>query len=73
MRIGVNTRLLLTGKMDGIGWFTTETMKRIVRSHPEHEFYFFFGLSAPILSMSFIFSLTGSMTRVLFLEKMSTR
>jgi hypothetical protein len=28
--------------MDGIGWFTTETMKRIVRSHPEHEFYFFF-------------------------------
>ena len=42
MRIGVNTRLLLTGKMDGIGWFTTETMKRIVRSHPEHEFYFFF-------------------------------
>ncbi len=42
MNIGINTRLLLAGKMDGIGWFTAETAKRIVRSHPEHEFYFFF-------------------------------
>jgi len=42
MRIGVNTRLLLAGKMDGIGWFTAETLKRIVLSHPEHDFYFFF-------------------------------
>ena len=42
MRIGVNTRLLLSGKMDGIGWFTAETLKRIVVAHPEHEFYFFF-------------------------------
>lgn len=42
MRIGVNTRLLLAGKMDGIGWFTAETMRRIVQSHPEHDFYFFF-------------------------------
>ena len=42
MRIGVNTRLLLAGKMDGIGWFTAETLKRIVTAHPEHEFYFFF-------------------------------
>ena len=42
MRIGVNTRLLLAGKMDGIGWFTTETLRRIVMAHPEHEFYFFF-------------------------------
>ena len=42
MNIGVNTRLLLAGKMDGIGWFTAETLRRIVVSHPEHEFYFFF-------------------------------
>lgn len=42
MRIGVNTRLLLKGKMDGIGWFTAETMQRIVMAHPEHDFYFFF-------------------------------
>ncbi len=42
MRIGINTRLLLAGKLDGIGWFTAETLKRIVLAHPEHEFYFFF-------------------------------
>lgn len=42
MRIAVNTRLLLKGRMDGIGWFTAETMRRIVVSHPEHTFYFLF-------------------------------
>jgi glycosyltransferase involved in cell wall biosynthesis len=42
MRIAVNTRLLLTGKLEGIGWFTHETLKRIVLRHPEHEFIFFF-------------------------------
>lgn len=42
MRIAVNTRLLLPGKLDGIGWFTAETLERIVKAHPEHEFYFFF-------------------------------
>lgn len=42
MRIGVNTRLLLSGKMDGIGWFANETLKRLVLNHPEHDFYFFF-------------------------------
>ena len=42
MRIAINTRLLLKGKMDGIGWFTAETVRRIVTAHPEHTFYFFF-------------------------------
>ena len=28
--------------MDGIGWFTHETVRRIVKAHPEHEFLFFF-------------------------------
>ena len=28
--------------MDGIGWFTAETMRRIVLNHPEHTFYFLF-------------------------------
>ena len=42
MRIAVNTRLLLPGKLDGIGWFTAETLQRIVTAHPEHEFFFFF-------------------------------
>ena len=42
MRIAVNTRLLLPGKLDGIGWFTAETLRRIVAAHPEHEFFFLF-------------------------------
>ncbi len=42
MKIVVNTRLLLPGKLDGIGWFTYETLLRITRSHPEHEFFFLF-------------------------------
>ena len=42
MRIAVNTRLLLKGKLEGIGWFTYQTLEHIVRNHPEHEFFFFF-------------------------------
>ena len=42
MRIGVNTRLFVKEKMDGIAWFTYEIFKRIVIQHPEHEFVFFF-------------------------------
>lgn len=40
--IAVNTRLLMPGKLDGIGWFTFETLKRITKSHPEIHFYFLF-------------------------------
>ncbi len=42
MRIAVNTRLFLKDKLEGIGWFAHETLSRIVRQHPEHEFIFFF-------------------------------
>src|SRR5690554_900898 len=42
MRIAINTRLLLKGKLEGIGWFTYETLKRITTAHPEHEFIFIF-------------------------------
>lgn len=42
MRIAVNTRLLLRDKLEGIGWFTHESLQRIVRAHPEHEFIFLF-------------------------------
>ena len=53
MRIAVNTRLLLPGKLDGIGWYTYETLKRITRWHPEHEFFFYFDRP---YSKEFIFS-----------------
>lgn len=42
MRIAVNTRLLLPNKLEGIGWFTYENLKRITKDHPEHEFIFIF-------------------------------
>lgn len=42
MKIAVNTRLLLKGKLEGIGWFTYETLKRITTQHPEHQFFFIF-------------------------------
>lgn len=42
MRIAVNTRLLISGKLDGIGWFSHEVMRRIVRDCPQHEFLFIF-------------------------------
>ena len=42
MKIAVNTRLLLKDKLEGIGWFTYESLKRIVLQHPEHTFYFIF-------------------------------
>lgn len=42
MVIAVNTRLLLKGKLEGIGWFTLETLKRITLNHPEHRFVFIF-------------------------------
>lgn len=42
LKIAVNTRLLISNRLEGIGWFTYESMKRIVRSNPEHEFLFIF-------------------------------
>lgn len=42
MKIAVNTRLLLKGRLEGIGWFTYQTLKRMVENHPEHEFLFIF-------------------------------
>ena len=42
MKIAVNTRFLIKNKLEGIGWFTYESLKRITIDHPEHEFYFFF-------------------------------
>lgn len=42
MKIAVNTRLLLPDKLEGIGWVAFETLKRITKAHPEHDFYFIF-------------------------------
>lgn len=53
MKIVVNTRLLIKDKLEGIGWFTYETLKRITNAHPEHDFYFLFDRK---FDPSFVFS-----------------
>ena len=42
MIIAVNTRLLLPGKIEGIGRFALETLRIITKDHPEHRFVFIF-------------------------------
>jgi len=42
MLIAVNTRMLLRNKMEGIGYFSYETLKRMVERHTDHRFIFLF-------------------------------
>lgn len=42
LEIVVNTRLLLRNRLEGIGRFTYETLKRITREHPGDHFVFVF-------------------------------
>jgi glycosyltransferase involved in cell wall biosynthesis len=42
LKIAVNTRLLLKDKLEGIGWFSYEILKRLTQNHPEHQFLFIF-------------------------------
>jgi glycosyltransferase involved in cell wall biosynthesis len=53
VKIAVNTRLLLKDKLEGIGTFMDETLKRITTLHPEIEFHFFFDRK---FDKSFIYS-----------------
>ncbi len=42
MKIVVNTQCLIKNRLEGLGWFSYETLKRITTQHPEHEFVFVF-------------------------------
>ena len=42
MKIAINCRLLLKNKLEGIGWYSFEILSRMVKNHPEHDFYFLF-------------------------------
>lgn len=42
MRIAVNTRFLLPGRLEGLGWYTHELVRRMVLQHPDDTFYFLF-------------------------------
>ena len=42
LNIAVNTRLLRPHRLEGIGWFTWETFRRLAEAHPEVTFHFLF-------------------------------
>ncbi|MFN3918217.1 MAG: glycosyltransferase family 4 protein [Flavobacteriales bacterium] len=42
MNIAINTQLLIKDKLEGIGWFEYETLKRITKANPQHNFFFIF-------------------------------
>lgn len=42
MIIAINTRFLNKDKLEGIGGYTFEILRRWVKKHPEHQFYFIF-------------------------------
>ena len=42
MQIVVNTRLLLKDKLEGISWFTYQTLSRITKNNPDVHFVFLF-------------------------------
>ena len=41
-KIAVNTRFLLKNKLEGIGWYTYENLKRITQQHKDIQFHFLF-------------------------------
>lgn len=49
MRIGINARLLLLNRMEGIGWHAFEIINRITHAHPEHEFVLYYDRHRDIL------------------------
>ncbi len=42
MKIAINTRFLLKGKLEGIGRFSMEIVSRMARNNPKDEFYLIF-------------------------------
>jgi glycosyltransferase involved in cell wall biosynthesis len=42
MRIGVNARFLISGRIDGFGRYSEEVIRRLVETHPTDEFILFF-------------------------------
>jgi len=53
VQIVVNTRLLLKDRLEGIGWFSYQTLKRITQNNPDVHFVFLFDRP---FDDSFIFS-----------------
>jgi glycosyltransferase involved in cell wall biosynthesis len=42
MIIAINARLLRTGQLEGIGTFTSQIFRTLIKRHPEHTFHFIY-------------------------------
>jgi glycosyltransferase involved in cell wall biosynthesis len=42
MKVAINARFLIKDKLEGIGWYTHELVRRMVVAHPEVEFHLYF-------------------------------
>jgi len=42
MNIGINARHLIEGKLEGIGWYSYEILRRLVKMRSSDQFYFFY-------------------------------
>lgn len=42
MHIGINARLLLSNRLEGIGWHAYELITRLIALNPQHQFYLFY-------------------------------
>ena len=42
MNIGINARHLIENKLEGIGWYSFEVLRRLVLLRPKDNFYFFY-------------------------------
>lgn len=42
LRIGVNVRWLIAGKLEGTGWYTYRILEQLFQSHPEVEWHLFY-------------------------------
>ena len=42
MNIGINARHLIKDRLEGIGWYSYEILKRLIKLMPNHQFIFFY-------------------------------
>ena len=49
MTIGINARHLIKGRLEGIGWYSYEILKRLVKLMPNQKFIFFYDRKTPFL------------------------
>ncbi len=42
MKVAINARMLIRGKLEGLGWYTHEVSRRLVDRHPEWTVYLLF-------------------------------